>query len=380
MPDDMLTDLPRDLTDDQVLLLRTISGPFLADGIWPTWDYVQRFLDGRGADAEKTLRALPRVGVNSRFYGFTSSSTLGLNSSDRIRLTIAASRVLPEFAMVVGEPFVAAMPHLIDAYLSARPDPDGAAKPTMTSEELRRAVPQMMDAMVKDFVNFTHCEPGLNIEGSSISLDGRTWSFGLTRTVLRFRGVETVEEYVAKQCAFTAEWAAETLPAAPVPRRGWLPGQSPEPAAAAEPAAEPYIEPGLLEDLEEAGAATPWSLDKLLGLARELNAAVATRHPYTCQALIRAILDHVPPAFGQKAFSGVLSSHSWSADADKSRAKLLAENRFTANDAMHRQMNNDRSLIGMGDVPPRAQLQAVLRELLLVLRATAATQTGAAKK
>ncbi|MFE4829358.1 hypothetical protein [Streptomyces sp. NPDC056672] len=67
-------------------------------------------------------------------------------------------------------------------------------------------------------------------------------------------------------------------------------------------------------------------------------------------------------------------------DADKSRAKLLTESRFTANDVMHRQMHSARSLIGMGDVPPRAQLHAVLRELLLVLRATAAPQTGAAKK
>lgn len=377
MPNDMLTDLPHELTDDQVLLLRTIAGPFLERGVWPTWDYTQRFLDGREADAEKTLRALPRIGVNSRFYGFTSSSALGLSGADRIRLTIAASRVLPEFAMAVGEPFVATMPYLIDAYISAQPDPDGAARPTMTSEELLRAVPRMKGALLKDFVNFAHCEPGLNIDGSSTAPDGTTWSFGLTRTVLRFRGVETVEEYVARQCAFAAEWAAETLPAAPFPHRGWFPAPHPEAAPATEQAAEPYIEPGLLEDLEKAGAATKWNLDKLLGLTRELNAAVAARHPYTCQALTRAIMDHIPPAFGQKTFGGVISGHAWSADADKSRAKLLSENRFTANDAMHRQMHTDRSLIGMGDVPPRAQLQAVLRELLLVLRATAALHTGA---
>ncbi|WP_052847628.1 hypothetical protein [Streptomyces avicenniae] len=368
MPDDMLTDLPHDLTGDQLLLLRTIAGPFLERGIWPTWDYVQRFLDGRDADAETTLRALPKVGANNRTYGFVQPFSLGLSGLDRIRLTIAASRVLPEFAMVVGEPFVAAMPHLINAYLSARPDPDGAAKPTMTSEELLRAVPRMKGALLDEFVKFAHSEPGLNIDGSSTAADGTTWSFGLTRTVLRFRGVGTVEEYVTKQCAFAAEWAAETLPAAPFPRRD------------TELAVEPYIEPGLLEDLEEAGAGTQWNLDKLMGLTRELNAAVAARHPYTCQALIRAILDNVPPAFGQKTFGGVVSSHSWSTDADKSRAKLLAENRFTANDAMHRQMNNDRSLIGMGDVPPRAQLQAVLRELLLVLRLTTTPRPGAATK
>ncbi|MEV7683250.1 hypothetical protein AB0O64_32615 [Streptomyces sp. NPDC088341] len=69
-----------------------------------------------------------------------------------------------------------------------------------------------------------------------------------------------------------------------------------------------------------------------------------------------------------------------SGDADRSRAKLLAESRFAANDVMHWQMHSARSLIGMGDVPPRAQSHAVLRELLLVLRATAAPRTGAARK
>ncbi|WP_265737612.1 hypothetical protein [Actinacidiphila soli] len=35
---------------------------------------------------------------------------------------------------------------------------------------------------------------------------------------------------------------------------------------------------------------------------------------------------------------------------------------------MHRQIRNDPSLITVDDVPPRTQLNAVLRELLLVLR------------
>ncbi|MCQ4043704.1 hypothetical protein ACFOSC_11315 [Streptantibioticus rubrisoli] len=123
----------------------------------------------------------------------------------------------------------------------------------------------------------------------------------------------------------------------------------------------------LLDRLGEIGEKTTWSLDKLLDLAHELNVNYIAGHPYPCQALVRAIIDHIPPAFGQRTFAGVVSSHGWSSQTDGSHAKRLAAYRTTGDDVMHRQIRNDPSLISMDDLPPRTQLNAVLRELLVVL-------------
>jgi hypothetical protein len=82
-------------------------------------------------------------------------------------------------------------------------------------------------------------------------------------------------------------------------------------------------------------------LDKLLGLLRELNSNVEAENPYACAALLRAVLDHVPPLFNLGSFDQVAASHPWST-TDKAYMKKLAEFRKTADDLMHRQNSPQR--------------------------------------
>ncbi|MEU6070652.1 hypothetical protein ABZ864_40985 [Streptomyces sp. NPDC047082] len=67
----------------------------------------------------------------------------------------------------------------------------------------------------------------------------------------------------------------------------------------------PYVDEALITYLE--AKETAFRVDKLLALVRELNANYADQHPYACQMLLRAILDHVPPAFGQSTYQGVVA-------------------------------------------------------------------------
>ncbi|MET8130051.1 hypothetical protein ABZV67_44725 [Streptomyces sp. NPDC005065] len=361
---DITHKLPRDTSFHQELLLRTIAGPFLERGVWPTWHFVQRIFDNRDLDATEVLRSLPRVGAHSRTYGFTGPIGPAVNDADQVRLTIAASVVIPEFEMMVGTPFVRTLRHLIKVYSDTPFTPDGVTHATLRSEDLRRAIPSLPAVFLDNFVDLVRHEPGISLENSNIPPEGGSWTIGFSRSVLRYRKVTTVSDYVDAECAFAAEWAQELLPAAPVPELEHVRG--------------PYIDLGLLADLEAAGETSAWSLDKLLGLALELNSNYSASHPYSCQALIRAIIDHIPPAFGQPGFAGVVSSHKWGSKTDRDHAKRLSEYRTTGDDVMHRQIRNDPGLITMDDLPPRTQLNAVLRELLLVLRDDAGSGSGGA--
>lgn len=360
--------LPHEITRDQDVLLRAMATQYLAAGIWPTWDFLQDHLDGYDLDAETALRSLPRVGLNSRTYGYTSALTPGLNGPDRIRLTIAASVVVPEWQELVGVPFLRALHHMIKVYAETPRSPDEVTSPLLRSEDLQRAVPSLPPWVLRDFIDFVSFEVGLSVKGVSCAPDRSSWAVGITRSVRRFRGVNTVDDYVDTQCTATVEWARECLPAAPVPHLGEVLLSQAVGIRAEQSDCGPYVDAGLLADLEEVGKMTTWSLDKVCGLVYELNANFSARHPYACQALVRAIIDHIPPAFGQKGFAGVVSSHSWGSATDKAHAKRLSEYRSVGDDVMHRQIRNDPSLITMDDVPPRTQLNAVLRELLMVLR------------
>lgn len=50
---------------------------------------------------------------------------------------------------------------------------------------------------------------------------------------------------------------------------------------------------------------------KLARLIEELNDNYARENAYAAHALLRAILDHIPPMLGCAGFRAVVSNHSW---------------------------------------------------------------------
>jgi hypothetical protein len=119
-----------------------------------------------------------------------------------------------------------------------------------------------------------------------------------------------------------------------------------------------YIKPQLLSQLREIQASN-WDTTKLIALIEEFDACVHAGHTYAPHALLRTLLDHVPPLFGQKNFAAVVSNHSWG-HTDSRYMKKLHAFRDQADDALHRQISHKPDPLMHDDLPPRAAVNALL--------------------
>jgi hypothetical protein len=95
-----------------------------------------------------------------------------------------------------------------------------------------------------------------------------------------------------------------------------------------------YISPRVFDQLRTAPKGR-WNTTKLIALADELDACVQAGHVYASHAVLRALLDHVPPLFGQPSFSAVASNHSWGR-TDKRYVGRLNTFRDQGDDALMR--------------------------------------------
>jgi hypothetical protein len=181
------------------------------------------------------------------------------------------------------------------------------------------------------------------------------------------RQASDLHRYVATASEIVTGWASPEAPYA----SAFAIGQSAQRIA---PPERTYVDGALLEEFQELDSASRWSLDKLVGLARELNGNYAAEHTYACHMLLRAILDHIPPAFGHTSFAQVVANHAWGT-TDAKYAKKLTDYRNSSDDVLHRQIRTSPSRIGMDDLPPRPCINALLQELLTVLQTSNAAST-----
>jgi hypothetical protein len=135
-----------------------------------------------------------------------------------------------------------------------------------------------------------------------------------------------------------------------------------QPVSDPQPPTPVYVKDALIKELEDKNASSQWDVTKLVQLARELNSNFALDNPYACHALIRAILDHTAPAFGQKTFEQVASNppQEWT-KTDKDYLRLLKDFKAQGHDALHRHIRKSADLIDMHDVPSKTWLNAFLR-------------------
>jgi hypothetical protein len=100
---------------------------------------------------------------------------------------------------------------------------------------------------------------------------------------------------------------------------------------------------------------------KLLRLIGELNDNYARGNGYAVHALLRAILDHIPPLLGCASFAAVVNNYRWSR-TDQGYMRKLLDFKLQADDALHRQISNRADLLGLDDAPPRAWVNRLLQE------------------
>ncbi|MEY9816339.1 hypothetical protein RKD21_006596 [Streptomyces albogriseolus] len=352
------------LTQDQRNLLETIAHPWLDHGEWPLWANVQHYFDMRGQDADAVFHSLPRIGTQTPYgagYGFTLPMRAPIDGKDRVRLTVAASLVVPQVRMVAGEPFVQALRHMIDLYTSRPMHFNQVPTITLRSGELQSALPHLKPWFVQVLPDLLSNEPAISTGGVGLS-DG-SWERKVTRSVLQFRTVQSVEDYVERTCEIVMAAAAQYAPAVPVV----------EELVSTAPEREPYVDPALLDHLEEAAKATKWQVHKLIALCQGLNDAFVAENPYVCAAMIRAVLDHIPPVFGHADFKHVAAQHPFGR-TDRAHAANLSAFKAIGDDVMHRPIGPSVPRVSMDDIPRPLRLNAMLHELLAVLRAQGNTQ------
>ncbi|MEV6500017.1 hypothetical protein [Streptomyces prunicolor] len=347
------------LTQDQHNLLAAIAHPWLATGEWPLWANVQHQYDVRRQDADAILNSLPSVGIEGPFaasYGFVFYPRPRVGPRDRVQLTVAASLVLPEVKMMAGEPFVRALRHMIDLYASRPIAADDVPTVILRSTELAAAHPDLKPWFVQVLADLLSHEPAISTGGAGIG-DG-SWEREVTRSVMQYVGVGTVGEYIGKTIEIVTAKAAEIAP---------TPVEAAEPEGST-PGRGTYVDPALLDDLENAAQVSTWKVHKLVALCQGLNDAYAAGNPYVCAAMIRAVLDHIPPVFGHTDFKQVAAQYSFTVRrTDKAHAQYLETFRPIGDDVLHRPISPRVPVVTMDDIPAPLRLNAVLHELLLLL-------------
>ncbi|MFD9042594.1 hypothetical protein [Streptomyces bottropensis] len=355
----MTTLLHVTLTPDQHNLLTAIAQPWIETGEWPLWANVQHEFDLRGQDADAVFHSLPRMGSHWPYasgYGYTAPMRAPIDPGHRVRLTVAGASRLPKVRIAVGEPFMRTLRHMIDLYTSRPILADEVPTVILRSGELAAAQPDLEPWFVKALPDLLSYEPAISTGGAHLG-EG-SWEREVTRSVLQFRGMHSVEEYIEKTCEIVAATAAQFVSTAAFVEE--------EQAPAVVPARGPYVDDALLDELEKASQITAWNLDRLIALCRELNHSYTADMPHASAAMIRAILDHIPPAFQHQDFKSVAAQHPFG-KTDKAYARDLVSSKSVADDALHRQIGKSSTVLVMDDLPGPARLRAMLRELLTLL-------------
>jgi hypothetical protein len=129
------------------------------------------------------------------------------------------------------------------------------------------------------------------------------------------------------------------------------------PAASRSDYVDPQVSTGLMARAEAVGLDT----GKLTRLVAELNDNYSRGNAYASHALLRAILDHIPPLLGCADFKAVASNYSWSR-TDRGYARRLVDFKLQADDALHRQISDRTDHLGIDDMPPKIWVNRILQE------------------
>lgn len=336
------------LSRPQQALLQAIYNEVRAGTSWPTMYQVDRAfvrlkLRG-GGSALEVLRRLPD-GLIMRNQNRPDPAP-----QDEIKLTISGVARCDGGADD-AEALLRAVRWCAKQEVTRQPEP-GQTSVRVRRKEVARAVPIRLrpDAASMDrlFLLLTLHQWGTT--GSSRPSDGE-WELWLGPEVRRFKAVRSVEEFIDA-------------------RVSWFEGEGlrlqPEPAAAVEEHTDGdltgirvFLNPRVLEQLRAAPRGR-WDTTKLIALAEELDACVRSGHVYASHAVLRALLDHVPPLFGFQTFSAVVSSHPWGR-TDKRYVGGLSTFRDQGDDALHRHISASPDLLMLDNLAPAAAVNALLR-------------------
>ncbi|MFF3244263.1 hypothetical protein ACFYWY_11130 [Streptomyces sp. NPDC002870] len=358
------------LSDAQLKLLDIMSEPYMDSGEWPVWHYVEAVMYDRGHDARAVLKSLPVAGstnIGSRSYGLAWYDHNQLADDSRPALTAAAGLHVPRLEPLFEDKFISVLKYLISCQQKVKPSPDRVERAFVTPDDFKRNFPTTTSEFRAALPDILQHEPllwrGINPSGSH--QDG--WRFELGQELMKLKDVDNLAAYVSRVVEIVEEERSATFQEYGRLRRDLLPPRDDEQPTIT-PTVTPvittplYVNQGLITELDQKQGQTKWSLDKLLQLLRELNDCYAEDRPFACHALVRAIIDHVPPILGCTSFEAAVSSYKWTRTDKKYMTRLL-DFKTQADDVLHRHIRTSKDPISMHDlVPLGSHMNALLRE------------------
>ena len=101
--------------------------------------------------------------------------------------------------------------------------------------------------------------------------------------------------------------------------------------------------------------------EKLTRLVAELNDNYSRGNAYAAGALLRTVLDHIPPLLGWADFKAAANNCAWSR-TDRGYARRFLDFKLQADDALHRQISKRTDQLGIDDMPPKVWVNRILQE------------------
>lgn len=326
--------------DPQRAVLQALYDHFHSDGVWPEFDRVDRQL----RRAAKIDVAQLAVGIPEALLVTHAPRGVAPRGRDLMRLTLAGIERCDGGEEDI-ELFLRALRWL--ARYEEKHDPEsGETTVTVTRAMLAKGlrVPSREARRLRRLYELLYFERWGG-EGSWRAPDRDDWHVKVGRDVRHFLHVRSVEDFIK---------ATE----------GWL---RPQASTVVEPSEPPtptlnepgsYIDERIFELIKQAHGGR-WDCTKLLVLLHELDDNYRAGNAYAAHALLRALLDHVPPLFGQSSFTQVVNNHKWGR-TDGRYVKRLVTFRDQADDVMHRQIAKLPCLLSMEDMPARAAVNRFL--------------------
>jgi hypothetical protein len=237
------------------------------------------------------------------------------------------------------------------------PDPDQTA-----IRVTRKMLARPMKVALRDTGRLRRLFEILQVErwgAVSSSRNGPDWEVQVGREVRQFACVHTVEDFQNVRSAWLK------LPADAPRDAPELPQESPKVEGNSRVG---FVHPTVIDEIEKYGGGK-WDCSKLLGLIHELDENYRSANSYAAHALLRALLDHVPPLFGQTGFAGVVNNHRWGR-TDTGYLKQLNSFRNQADEVLHRQISASPNILTIDDLPPRAALNLLLLACAAQLKIT----------
>ena len=196
-----MTALLTPLNDDRRFLIACAWKPFKQFQRWPFFDYIEAECDKHGLDARKVLASLPELPLHSvagfRYGAVWCNSHMPAADTPILLRVVGLHHLGEPFALEMANEFVRVLGYLIERRLTAPSSPFKLNTVTVTNTEIAQQFPNMTPAIMKSMRELLSHEP-TTWHGTRPIDTSNDWAIDIYRSILKFRGVSMLDEYLQR--------------------------------------------------------------------------------------------------------------------------------------------------------------------------------------